>query len=274
MQPLLKNYNFSPSERMRKNTPANVWATVLLLAVTGLSGCGSMKPKPVQPSAFLEHAEQMRAEPRRSPYLRNWTNSSPTAEAAIRTKTAIWVAPVTLAYLRPTTKAASRIESDENARRRGAAMLAEFTHATFADAFKKSPQPRYQLALSPGKNTVTLELALVELNPNSVAMGVVRTALNLATLPGLDNLIGSPLKGNIAIEGKLRDSATKEVLFEFADNEESKSSLIFSLGDFSTYGQARQAINEWAAQLEELTRTAHSHKVKGSSSFVILPWQR
>ena len=259
---------------MHMNTPVNVWAIILLLAVTGLSGCGSMKPKPAQPSAFLEHADQMRAEPRRSPFLRNWTNPSPKAEADIRTKTGIWVAPVTLAYLRPTTKAASRIESDEDARRRGAAMLAEFTRTTFADAFKKSAQTRYQLASRPGKNTVTLELALVELNPNSVSMGVVRTALNLATLPGLDNLIGRPLKGNIAIEGKLRDSVTKEVLFEFADNEESKSSLVFSVDDFSTYGQARQAISEWAVQLEELTRTAPSHKVKGSSSFVILPWQR
>ena len=100
----------------------------------------------------------------------------------------------------------------------------------------------------------------------------MRTALGALTVPGLDSFIAKGLKGNIAIEGKLRDSKTNELLFEFADNQESKSSLIFSVRDFQTYGQAHVAITEWSKQLEELLRTPESQKVSRSNGFVILPW--
>jgi hypothetical protein len=90
--------------------------------------------------------------------------------------------------------------------------------------------------------------------------------------PGVDTLISRPLRANLAVEGILRDPRTGLNLIEFADREESQSAFLLAFRDLTTYGQARQAIRDWARQFEELTRTPNTHKVKDSNAMTILPW--
>ena len=77
------------------------------------------------------------------------------------------------------------------------------------------------------------------------------------------------MKGNCAIEGKLRDSTTGELLLAFADNEQDKFGI--SLRDFSSYGHARASVKDWARQFAELMRTPASHKVPDSSTVTLNP---
>ena len=101
-------------------------------------------------------------------------------------------------------------------------------------------------------------MVLHELFTNAVKYGA----------PG-GSVVAPAMKGNCALEGKLRDSVTGELLFAFADNEQDKFGI--SLRDFSSYGHARTSIRDLAKQFAELMRTPASHKVQDSSSLTLNP---
>ncbi len=252
--------------------------SVLLVSLACLlTSCASIhskvKPKAAAPTAFLTHASEMKPEQEHSPFLLNWTNAKPSK--ATQAKQKLYIAPVSLAYLRPMSKTLANAESNSEARQKSAQVLANYAHEQFSSAFRKSHSPRYQLAEKEASDTLTLELALVELNPNTISGAVLRNGVNAVAVPGTDLLLAKasrPLKGNIAIEGRLRDSRTREALFEFSDNEESKSALIINVRDFTPLGQARLAIREWAEQFEQLMRTPSGQKVKDSSPMTLLLW--
>jgi hypothetical protein len=177
----------------------------------------------------------------------------------------IYVAPVTTSYLRSARKTMSAKALGAEAGARPVSEIAGFMRHTFEDAFRYSTNHRVRLTHDPLAGGVTLKLALIELNPTDSTGNVVKSAI-----PGGALLAGSTA-GNIAIEGRLTDNLTGEVLFEFADNEKDKMSLV-SLRDFSPYEHAKVAIREWARQLDELARTPGTHKVEDSASFTLNPF--
>ena len=70
------------------------------------------------------------------------------------------------------------------------------------------------------------------------------------------------MKGSIAIEGKVTQPPGVKVIYQFADNEESKSAFLLPVTEFTPYGQAREAVRSWARQFEKITRTAPGTRVK------------
>jgi hypothetical protein len=128
------------------------------------------------------------------------------------------------------------------------------------EAFEKSRKPRYVLLTKPDKDCVVLEMAITDLHRNSISGSLLRLAVH----PIVEPVLTKPtpgLKGNVAIEGKLRDAKTGEILFQFADTEES-SSLVVPIKDFIPYGQAREAFRSWSRQFEKLTRVAPGKRVR------------
>ncbi len=244
-------------------------AAVASLAITATS-CGTLRAPKAAPSAFLPHARELNGGDGHSPFQQNW--ASPDAETVLKSRSNVYIAPLTLAYLRPMSRSMSAAAFTEEQRLEAAKKLALYANSKVADAFAHAGAGRFRLVSKPDKNTITLELALVELNPNSATGGFLRTAINAAAAPGVDSLLLKRLKANIALEGKVSDGVTNRSLFEFSDNQENKSALILSVNDFRSYGQARQAIDEWARQIEEILRTPSSHHVSRAASFVILPW--
>lgn len=247
----------------------------MMVATSCQSINSNVKPKAVPVTAFLKHAGEMKAEPDRSPFRLNWTNSTPAARAAFSKKKEIAISVVSLDHLRPMSKSLAKLEADEPSRQVGVQKLASMAREEFSSAFRRSKTSRFKVVDHPGKDSLTLELAIVDLNPNTFSGTIVRTAVNAVAVPGTDLILASaarPLKGNIAIEGRLGDSSTGVSLFEFADNEESKSPVFINVRDFTTYGQARLAIREWAAQFEELLRTPEDGGVKDSSSLTFRLW--
>ncbi len=251
--------------------------SVCAAVIVGLVSCSSLhekvKPAPAAPSDFLQHAGELKPAPGYSPFLLNWSNPKPSK--TLLQKQRLYIAPVTVKHLRPMSKVLANSESTEAKQHRAAHQLADYARDQFGHAFGTSPAARYQVVPQEGRDTMTLELALVELNPNTVTGAVVRTGVNAVALPGTDLVLAKaarPFKGNIALEGRLRDSLSGEVLFEFSDQEESKSAFFFNLRDFTSYGQARLAIREWATQFESLTRTPTGTKVKDSSPLTFRLW--
>ena len=237
-------------------------ALVVLSAGCATSSSG-LKAKTVPASAFLANAGQMRPHRERAPFNGVWV--SPKFEAVRGNYRGIYIAPVTTQYLRAVNRPLVTVMEGPKAKDRPAAQTAEILRNEFLAAFRNAPGGRYAVAQGKGARVLTLELALVEMNPTNVVGNAVKYGA-----PG-GAAMAPVTKGNIAIEGKLRDSNSGEVLFAFADNEQDKFGLI-SLRDFSSYGHARSAIKDWAKQFAELLRTPASHKVEDSSTISLNPF--
>lgn len=229
-----------------------------------------LKAKPVPLSPFLEQRHTMTPHRERYPAHYVWRNFYRDEQRRVAEKSEIYVAPVTLQYLRPVKQKLAQWEIEQGSLRRNEQQIALELRAAFANAFLKSPMPRYRLAPRPNSRSITLELALVELNPTSPRGNVAKTVAKFVVGP-LAGIGGIFTKGNIAIEGKVRNSATRELIFQFADNEKDKMTW-YSARDFKPYGHARVAIQEWARQFEEFCRTLPDHQVEESSFFTIQPW--
>lgn len=226
--------------------------------------------KPAALSPFIEQHHEMQPARGRVPFNRVWRNFDRDAQWRVAQKTEIYIAPVTLRYLLPVKQAFVRKEIANGLVTRNEAGVAQQLRAKFADAFIHSHSPRYRLVTKPGAKSVTLELAIVELNPTSAKGNAVKTAAKFVVGP-LAGLGGIFTKGNIAIEGRVRNTATGELIFQFADNEADKMTF-YSVRDFKPYGHAVVAMDEWAAQFEEFTRTMPDHRVKESKFFTLMPW--
>jgi hypothetical protein len=238
----------------------------LLSILSALSACSSAKLKApaIATSSFLQAEPPLTTQRKVSPFL--LSGGSPVTDLP-----SLYVAPVQLSQLRsPSKYLAQGVDGAE--RQAEVAMLAEYARQQFILAFRQSPQPRYQIVDKPSRSTLKLELAITELNQNTFTGSLGRFALNAVAVPGTDVVIAKAtrcMKGNIAIEGKATHGRTKKVVYQFADNEESRSAVVLPVIDFMTYGQARQAIKAWAQQFEQVTRTQPGQRVKDSP---VLSW--
>ena len=248
------------------NSPALRTLALGSLAAVFSAGCATsssgLKAKTVPPSAFLDKGAALRPHREREPFNAVWV--SPKFEAVRGNYRGICIAPVTTQYLRAVDRPLVTALEGPKAKDRPVAQTAEIMRNEFSAAFRNAPGGRYQLVGGKGAGVLMLEMALVEMNPTNVVGNMVRYGA-----PG-GSAVAPATKGNIAIEGKLRDSMTGEVLMEFADNEQDKFSVV-SLRDLSSYGHARASIKDWAKQFAELMRTPASHKVEDSSTVTLNP---
>lgn len=226
--------------------------------------------KKVPLSPFIEQPHVMTPARARVPFNLTWRNFNRDAQWHVVKKTEIYIAPVTLRHLRPVKQALVKKEIQKGTVKRDEARIAREMRARFANAFIHSPSPRYKLVMKPTAKSLTLELAIIELNPTSPTGNAIKTAAKFVIGP-LAGLGGIFTKGNIAIEGKVRNSSTKELIFQFADNEADKMTF-YTTRDYRPYGHATVAMDEWARQFEEFTRTMPDHRVKESKFFTLKPW--
>lgn len=251
--------------------------SLVLLACLSCS-CSHMhkyaKARGSETSAFLNHAEEMQnTDPLKSPFVKVWRNSSTEVWEKAKARPTLHVAPVSLQYLRPVKRVLSKVESGgESSRQKAATKLASYLKAEFEHAFRKSPEPLFEVVKEPEQDSLRVELALVELDPNPITGGVTRRVINLLAFPGAESLVGDPLKGRVAIEGRLYDPVQKKVLLEFMDAEQNRSALILSVHDYTRYSHARKVIREWAHQFERLVREPPTTKIRDSSAFMISIW--
>jgi len=227
----------------------------LLSSTALLTSCSSrfLKAAPTELSGFLESQPELKNERKMTPFLL----SGGTLVAPVK---GIYIAPISLEYLSVESKTLAKVEGTDESRAEAARKLAVYGRRKFVEAFEKSRKPRYVLLTQPEKDCLVLELAITDLHRNSISGGLVRLVVH----PIVEPVLTKPtpgLKGNVAIEGKLRNTQTGEIIFQFADTEES-SSLVVPVKDFIPYGQAREAFRNWSRQFEKLTRVAPGKRVR------------
>jgi len=173
----------------------------------------------------------------------------------------IQIPPVNTQYLREMDwwEQTSLAKRDD----KGIKELAEFTRQEFVKAHLANKHKyRLEVVDVPDDQTVILELALTEVVPT-------KAWLNFASFAGAMMTLA---KGSAAIEGRLRDGKTKEVIAKFADREYGKQNLIGNIKDFGWYGHARDIIRDWAKQTVEITNAPPGVMVKDTSWFEWKLW--
>jgi hypothetical protein len=142
------------------------------------------------------------------------------------------------------------------------------------DAFRNDPQHRFQVVTEPDAETLILEIALVEVVPNKsvVALGALAA---IAAPPAISLPLGTFANrtehGYVAIEGRLRDGETGEIVVMFADRETAKTRII-DIQSLHWYGHAFEIFDEWAAQLVEVANRPLEPGIADSAVFTLYPW--
>ncbi len=251
----------------RLAAPALALAVLTAVSITAgtTAEAGLFKASPAPVSSFLDHPQQLSSDHKRAPFNKYWRNPSPKAWAKVNGFNNIVVAPVNVDHLRSRSDLFARKGGKET---RPVGEMANYMRSSFEREISKGG--KYRLAKKGGPKTLVLELALVELNPSNAAANAVKTGAQVI-VPGAGFLGSQFTRGKIAVEGKLRNGETGEVLMQFADRAQDKTSL-FSVRDFSPYGHDRRAIDEWARQVDQLSRTPRNHRVRGSSGITLNPF--
>lgn len=220
-------------------------------------------PAPV--SEFIEEPALLTTEyHRRVPFHTYWRNPSSSAWNRVEGFDKMTVAPVKISYLRDRSDAFARNGRTEEE----AIRLAAYTQTQFENRLARSGA--YTVVRGEGPNTLVLELALIEMNPTNIVGNVARTGASVV-VPGSGVAGGMFTKGRIAIEGKLRNAETGELLVQFTDSARDKLTP-FSFRDFTAYGHARAAIGDWAKQFDALSRTPRTHRIRGSLALGVNPF--
>lgn len=244
---------------------------LVLLLLALLPACSStnrmLKAHPVALSPFFEQPSLAQDASEQLGFQKTWTTPDSRVLAAGRAKRKLFIAPVTLNYLRRVNRTLASGEVAWGGVHRQEAAMAARLREEFVAAFRRSPTPYYRLVDRPGKDTLTLRLAVIELNPTSPKGNAVVTVLKFVISPVV-GLAAYFTKGNMAIEGKVVDSSSGRAFFQFADNECDKLTFI-NVRDYQPYGHAVNTMQHWATQFELMTRTPHGCKVRDSGSVTL-----
>jgi len=240
----------------RQHRPLPWAALAAVCAGAGLATCSGCKSPPAQPTAFIGGAEGLEQVVEIKSYHRSWAKR----DADWSRFKKIYVAPVSVKYLaqRAGWQKASFAESD----RQGVEELAAFTREAFIAAHRANKNTNaLEVADGPDDATLVLEMAITELVPTKAWLNSISTAA-----------IGwAPDKGLIAMEARLRDGRSREIIAVFADREQGKESL-FNAKNFTWYSHARSIIEEWAAQSVEITNAGEGEAVSDSPAFELKAW--
>ena len=138
--------------------------------------------------------------------------------------------------------------------------LAGYAQHAFRSAFRNDPTRHFQVVDKRGPRTLNLEIAITEM---------------VATRPGFNAVsyffIFRPVQtASVAMEGRIRDAKSGNVLVTFSDKENAKISPIH-VNDFNRLGHAEAAFDEWASQLVSVLNRKQGEIIKDPSRFNLNP---
>ena len=225
----------------------------------------------VKPTGLLPHAAELKEDRKRSPFIGNWWSTDPQVLKAASQVKSIYIAPVASDELRPMLQKFAIMEFSDHRRGKKMTGLVTYAHDKFVSAFKSNKKSRFTVVDAPSKNAMTLQLSIIEWEPNTYSGLLVREAVDLVTLPMVGgSVLGKPSRGMIAIEGVLTEPKTRKSYFEFADKEEAKTLFFFFPQELFPTGQAKFAIREWARQFEQLMSAPPNRQIRDSLPFQII----
>jgi len=231
--------------------PRPVYLFGLLLAIL-LSGCKSGEGKP---AGFAPEQQRM-TKNSTLPFHRVWYEENFNWNACNK----IIIRPINTQYVKENNwwKSSGK---DKTEMERDLQRLAQTFRSEITKAFSTRAGNRFTVTTSEGPNTLVLELAIVELVPTNAW-------LNAAGMVGLQMTFD---KGAMAVEGRLRDAGSGNIVGAFADREQGKESLV-SVRDYTWYSHAEDIMKDWSKQLVVVLNSEEGEHVKDSPWFTLNPF--
>lgn len=237
------------------------------------SGCSRfssfLKADPAPPAGFIEHPEHLKEWRDHAPFHGIWFQDKEKFDQ-IRSKfKTVYFAPVTTDFIKEQGWWSALNTVDYETYRKDLKMLAKYAKKSMEKAFRHDPNKVQKVVKVPKKDSIIYEIAIVEVIATKAHINAIGSVLG-TVVPG-GGLIKSSAKGSIAIEVKVYDGETNELMIAWADREQDPST-IFSLADFSCFDHAKASIDTWAQQLVSLHNTTTKERVDDSSPFNFLPF--
>jgi hypothetical protein len=164
---------------------------------------------------------------------------------------------------------------DKERLKKDIASLADYTQQSFTRAFSDDPNHRFTVVDAAGPNTLILELALVQVVPSRAVLSAIGCVTFIPAAVGMaagaitkSQDVG---KGVVAIEGRVKDGRSGEIIGMFADCEHPKAAIL-DLKALNWWAPAKIIINEWSQQLVAVYSSPPGTVVKDSPAFELLVW--
>jgi hypothetical protein len=244
-------------------------ALILGAAVVGFLGC---KASEAPTSGFTEKPELM-TKSATTPFQKTYWNKDFDQHAY----TELLVAPVNTDYVLAENfwEKASAANLDPEKVKKNVKMIADYTQQAFIDAANNDPKHRFKVVQTAGPKTLILELAIVQIVPSKAVLNAIGYVTWVPTVVQVAGSTGTKSedtgKGVIAIEGRVRDGASGEIIGMFADRERPKTSIV-DLQSLNWWAPAKAIVDEWAQQLIAVANRPPGGVVKDSPSFELLTW--
>ncbi|MFA5240699.1 MAG: DUF3313 domain-containing protein [Phycisphaerae bacterium] len=241
----------------------------LLAGIVFFTGC---KASDVPNSAFNPNPELM-SKDKTLPFHRSYWNKEYDPNAYHE----IFIAPVNTEYImaQGLWENFNLASLDKEKLKKEIDELADYTQQSFTKAFSDDPNHRFTVVDTPGPNTLTLELAMVQVVPSRAVLSAIGCVTSIPAVVGMAAGAASKSqdvgKGVIAIEGRARDGKTGEIIGMFADCEHPKSAIL-DLKALNWWAPAKVIIDEWSRQLVEVANRPPGTTVKDSPAFELLVW--
>ncbi len=253
---------------MRKS----IWTLCIVALLMGLSGCGTihtlLRTQPAPISAFLPDHELLVRQPDTFPFHYFYMKD---LDKKYRN---VYIAPVDTGLLRTSSQwnefnraLAGHLGQDIQA-------LADYMREQFAAAFRKvAATSGGHLAVvdDPRRpDTLVVAPAITAIVPTKAELNYLGTAVGLV-VPGAGFVAGCFASGSLAVECKVYDGATGEIVAMYADAESDRKAL-FNLAGFTWYGSAKLNIRALAEQSAEVLSREDFHSIERDFPFALLTW--
>lgn len=248
--------------------------TIVITFIAGASvllftGC---KAKEAESSGFLNQANLMTHD-ETTPFQKTYWNKK---YAKTQFKE-VYVAPVNTDYIMSQNmwEKASAANISKEQVNQNVQMMAEYTRQSFIKAIQEDPSHRYKVVNKAGPQTLILELALTQLVPSKAALQAIGYVTWVPAVVRVSGAVSTGSqdtgKGVVAIEGRVRDGATGEVVAMFADREAPREGIV-DLKALNWWAPAKDIIDTWAKQLVQLAHRRPGEVVEDSPTFELLIW--
>lgn len=232
---------------------------IAVFAFLVLSGCAAEDPTP---SGFLSYSNMTNRGD--LPFEMSWIKPGVPWQQYRR----VSIAPVDTKYLMSADWWQEAGRSGEI--RKDVEKLAHYTQSNFEGAFITDPKKRFKVVYSalPSPDLLKVEIALTELTPNKV---LLKAAGYVPLYGWAAKAVNQTNPSVVAMEIKLRDARTGEIVAKFADKQKEPFTLV-SVDQFNWYGFAEKRVDQWAAKLVETLNRRPGTVVDKSSNFDLKPW--
>lgn len=222
---------------------------------------------------FLPGKERLVRRPDTFPVHYSWMDTNAVAKAAYRN---VHVAPVDISYLRQ-GNGYDALRDKAVGLDDAIVELGEYGRNAFVQAFKaREKELKLKVVDDPTiPHTAVLELAITAFVPTRAEIEVVGTVGSFfCPIPGVGLVADCLAAGELAIECRIRDSVTKEVVCMFADAEGEPKALL-QFAKYTYTSAAKINLKKIAKVFVESCLVADASRLRRDFpfSFIAMPWE-